>query len=224
MNTDAFSGRAEAYTKARPGYPDEAVEYIRSLIPQDAVLADIGAGTGKFTELLARFGYKIFAVEPNTDMLKQLLITLAPFPNAKIVEGMAEPTKLPDHCIDVITNAQALNRFDLDTFKSECLRIGKPNPIVITVYNDDEAKGSSRYKKSTGDFYRNPIIRKFPNPVLFSREKWLLYFLSMEGVPQETDSGYEAYTKELNEKFDRDSVDKILCLNLVTYVYSEKLY
>ena len=28
MNTEKFTGKAQAYANARPGYPDEAVEYI----------------------------------------------------------------------------------------------------------------------------------------------------------------------------------------------------
>jgi len=197
MNIEAFTGRAEAYVKARPGYPDEAIEYIRKLVPPDAVFADIGAGTGKFTELLARYGYKIFAVEPNADMREQLTITLSQFPNTKIFDGTAEATKLPDKSVDVITCAQVLNRVDIDAFRAECQRIGKPNPIVITLFNYTHGVGN--YKKSTGDFYKNPVVREFPNPVFFTRDKWLLYFSSMEGVPLPSDSGYEEYTAELNE-------------------------
>ena len=223
MNTEAFTGRAQAYTIARPGYPETAIEYIRSLAPPDAVFADIGAGTGKFTELLARHGYKIFAVEPNADMREQLAITLAPFPRAKIVEGSAEATALPDRCADAIANAQALNRFDTEAFRSECRRIGRDNPVVITVYNDDETKNSARYKKSTGALYRNPAIREFPNPVYYTREKWLLYYASMEGVPTESDPGYREYFAEMNGKFDRENADGILCENLITVVYCERL-
>jgi 16S rRNA A1518/A1519 N6-dimethyltransferase RsmA/KsgA/DIM1 with predicted DNA glycosylase/AP lyase activity len=92
MNTENFSGKAQAYAAARPGYPDEAIEYIRSLVRQDAVFADVGAGTGKFTELIARHGYEVFAVEPNDDMRKQLEITLKPYINVKIINGAAEKT------------------------------------------------------------------------------------------------------------------------------------
>ena len=222
MRTEAFTGRAKAYSEARPGYPDEAIEYISTLVPHGAVFADIGAGTGKFTELLARYGYEVFAVEPNADMREQLEITLALFPNTKIFDGTAEATKIPDHCVDVITNAQALRKFDLDIFRAECIRIGKPNPIVISIFNGG-VKISSGYEKSTGAFYKNPEVRKFSNPSYFTRDKWLLYYSSMEGVPLKGDKGYEAYTAELNEKFDRDSVDGVLCLNEVTYVYSERI-
>jgi len=227
MNIEAFTGRAEAYVQARPGYSDEALEYIRKIVPSGAIFADVGAGTGIFTILLARYGCEVFAVEPNTDMREQLVLTLDTFPKVKIVNGTAEATTLADHSVDVITNAQSLNRFDLDKFRAECLRIGKSNPIVITVYNDDEIKGdykgSPRYKKSTGAFYRNPAMRTFPNPLFFTRDKWLMYYLSMEGVPQKGDAGYDAYTAELNERFDRDSIDGVLRLNQVTVVYSEVL-
>lgn len=198
------------------------MEYIYNLAPNNAIFADIGAGTGKFTELLARYGNALFAVEPNADMLEQLKITLAPFPNTKIVDGSAEATKLPDGIADVIINAQSLNRFDIEAFKVECRRIGKPNPLVVTLYNDDPPYGNLRYNKSTGALYHKPIMQKFPNPHFFTREKWLSYFSSMEGVPREFDSGYKAYTAKLNERFDRDSKDGLLRLELVTIVYSER--
>jgi len=226
MNHEAFTGRAQAYAKARPGYPDEVIEYIRTLVPPNAVFADIGAGTGIFTALPARYGNRTFAVEPNADMRKELAITLSSFPNVEIIDGSAEATTLSDNSVDVITNAQALNRFDTDAFRSECLRIGKPGFIVASIYNDeikDDYTGSPRYKKSTEAFYMNPVVREFPNPVFFTREKWLMYYSSMEGVPLESEPGYESYTAELNRRFDQDNVDEILCLNLVTMVYWEKM-
>jgi len=227
MNIEAFTGRAEAYVKARPGYSDEAMEYIRKIVPPRAVFADVGAGTGIFTALLARYGCEIYAVEPNADMREQLIVTLVPYPKAKIVDGTAEATTLADHSVDVITNAQALNRFDLDKFRAECLRIGKKNPLIVSVYNDNKEngayKGTTRYKKSTEAFYTEPSVREFPNQQFYTREKWLLVHSSMEGVPQKGDAGYDTYTAELNETFDRDSVDGILRLDLVTVVYSERI-
>ena len=87
MNTEAFTGKAEAYNKARPGYPEEAIEYIRSLVPPNAVFADIGAGTGMLTEQIAKGGHTVYAVEPNADMRQILAITLAAYPNAEVVSA-----------------------------------------------------------------------------------------------------------------------------------------
>ena len=57
MSIENFTGKAEDYVKGRPGYPDEAIEAIIKLTPSNAVFADIGAGTGKFTVKLAERGY-----------------------------------------------------------------------------------------------------------------------------------------------------------------------
>jgi len=134
MNTEAFTGKAQAYAKARPGYPDEAMMYICNLAAPNAVFADVGAGTGKFTALLARYGYDIYAIEPNADMRRELAITLAPYPNTKIVNGTAEATTIHGNSIDVITCAQAIGWFDLNAFRTECQRIGKCGAIVVSAY------------------------------------------------------------------------------------------
>ena len=225
MSVDCFTGRAEAYTKARPNYPNATIKYIRSIISSNAIVADIGAGTGKFTELIAKCGYEIHAVEPNADMRKQLTITLTPFPNVKITDGTAEATTLMAKSIDVITVAQALNRVDIGAFRNECMRIGNSAPIVISLYNYERGKthSISRYNKSTSAFYRNPIVREFDNPKDYSWDMFLLYHLSMEGVPQEFDSAYEGYVTELRETFNRDSVDGFLRIDFVTSVYIERI-
>jgi len=226
MGADDFTGRAKAYEEARPGYPYKVMEYIRSISPQDAIFADIGAGTGKLTVLLAQRGYEIFAVEPNDDMRGFLRENLAPFTKVNIIDGAAEATTLPESCVDVITSAQSLNWFDIDAFRTECGRIGKPGFLVIVVYNyiPAEDHGSpSRYEKSTEALFNNPVIREFSNPIRFTRKKWLLYISSMAGVPQPTDPGYEMYFSEMNEKFYRESAAGILRLDMVTKVYCERL-
>jgi ubiquinone/menaquinone biosynthesis C-methylase UbiE len=134
-NTLTFSGKADVYAMARPHYAEAAIDYILSITSPDAVFADIGAGTGIFTEELAKRGVEIYAVDPNDDMRTQLNGVLTPFTNANIINGSAETTMLPDHSVDVITVAQALHWFDLDAFKRECQRILKPGGKVVTVYN-----------------------------------------------------------------------------------------
>jgi len=37
MNTELFTGKAQSYAKARPGYPDAVLEYIKSPVSPDAV-------------------------------------------------------------------------------------------------------------------------------------------------------------------------------------------
>jgi ubiquinone/menaquinone biosynthesis C-methylase UbiE len=224
MNTEKFTGKAHAYANARPGYPGEAMEYIKTLAPAGTIFADIGAGTGKFTELLARNGYEIYAVEPNADMREQLSVTLAPYPNTKIVDGTAEATTLPDNSIDVITCAQALHWFDPDVFRVECRRIGKPDVLVIAIYNNTPGGSSITHsKQSTDVFFKNPTVREFPNPMFYTRESWLQYMKSHSNVPLPSDPGYDVHIAEMNVVFDRENVDGLLRRDVVTKVYSERI-
>jgi SAM-dependent methyltransferase len=229
MNTEKFTGKAQAYANARPGYPDAAIDYIRTLAPESAVFADIGAGTGKFTELLARYGYEVFAVEPNADMREQLFVTLAPYPNAKIVDGSAEATALPDSSIDVITCAQALGWFNLNSFLTECRRIGREGSIIISIYNempnDNFVPDSNRLtnKQATAQFFKNPALREFPNPIFYTRDKWLQCGASISDNPLPSDSGYDAHIAEMNAVFDRENAEGLLRRDMVTKVFNERL-
>lgn len=66
----SFGPVAEAYERARPGYPPEAVAWLAGEPPRDVV--DVGAGTGKLTRLLAAAGHRVTAVEPLAEMRAEL--------------------------------------------------------------------------------------------------------------------------------------------------------
>jgi ubiquinone/menaquinone biosynthesis C-methylase UbiE len=229
MNIEAFTGKALDYSKARPGYPIEAIEYIHKLARPNTIFADIGAGTGKFTELLARYGYEIYAIEPNIDMGEQLIITLSSFPNTKIVYGTAEGTTLSDNSIDFIICAQSIGWFNLDAFRLECYRIGKPDATIISIYNcisgDNYNPSNNRMtnKRATEIFFRNPVIREYSNPIYYSREKWLQSNASISDNPQPSDIEYDTHIAKINKIFDRDNVNGILKQNFTTKMYIEKV-
>jgi ubiquinone/menaquinone biosynthesis C-methylase UbiE len=224
MNIENFTGKAEAYAIGRPGYPKAAIEYICSHVPQDAVFADIGAGTGKFTVTLAERGYTVFAVEPNEDMRGQLVITLAPYSNVKIMDGIAEATTLPEHSVDVITIAHALHWFNQDAFRAECRRIIKPDGLVIVIYNLTRGGEMINISKQTVDeFFIEPTIMEFPNPMDYTRDSWLAYIASQDNNPLPTDPGYDAHIAAINTMFDRNSVDGLLRCERVTKVFSERI-
>ncbi|MCL2018574.1 MAG: class I SAM-dependent methyltransferase [Oscillospiraceae bacterium] len=221
-NTEKFSGKGAVYAQARPSYPQAAIDYICKFITPDSVVADIGAGTGKFTELLAKRNYNMFAVEPNSDMHEQLEITLKPFPNVKIINSTAEATTLPDNSVDLITVAQALHWFDPDKFRAECRRIGKENVRVIAIYNQTPGGSSVGHSKlSTDVFFENPTIREFPNSVFYTREKWIQYMTSHSHDPLPTDPNYETHIAEANAIFDKENENGLLRRDVMTKVYSE---
>jgi ubiquinone/menaquinone biosynthesis C-methylase UbiE len=221
-NTNLFSCKAESYAKARPSYPQEAVDYICSLTKPNAVFADIGAGTGKWTELIAARGYEIFAVEPNDDMRNELKNTLAQFDNAHIVNGTEADTNLPPQSVDIITVAQALHWFDLDKFRTECKRILKPGGKVITVYNINPEGSSPKLSKLfTDEFYENPMIKEFDNPIYYNADEWLNFRLSHSHDPKPGDENYDSHIEEVKKQFAERAVDGKIKLDITTRIYND---
>ena len=92
----SFQDGGEHYERVRPGYPDDSADWLIPAGAKDA--ADLGAGTGKFTALLAGRGLHTVAVDPSADMLEQLRRTL---PGVTAVEGTAEHTGLPFGAFDL---------------------------------------------------------------------------------------------------------------------------
>src|SRR5262245_18502776 len=98
----SFGAAADAYERARPGYPDAAVDW---LVPGGArTVLDLGAGTGKLTRALTARGLEVIAVEPLTEMRENLATAV---PEARAISGTAEKIPLPDDSVDAITVAQA---------------------------------------------------------------------------------------------------------------------
>ncbi|WP_433122152.1 class I SAM-dependent methyltransferase [Arthrobacter koreensis] len=129
---------AAHYDRIRPGYPNDAVDWlfdIPSLAGRPAAsvsVADIGAGTGKYTAALASAGFAVRAVDPSADMLAQLSRSL---PNVPAVQGTAEHTGLPDSSLDAVTVAQAWHWCDPVASAREFSRILAPHGFAGLVWN-----------------------------------------------------------------------------------------
>src|SRR4030042_737804 len=137
-NRDKFTDKAGHYMKYRPSYPLEFINYLINAteMNRDSVVADIGAGTGILTKLLAGKVKKIFAVEPNSDMLMKCMKHLKGIKNFTGIDASAENTTLPDGSVDFITVAQAFHWFDKEKAKTEFKRILKTGGKVIIIWNN----------------------------------------------------------------------------------------
>jgi SAM-dependent methyltransferase len=126
----AFAAVADAYEKARPGYPEEAVRWLTGDEPLDVV--DLGAGTGKLTRSLVALGHRVTAIEPLPEMLEHLP---AAAPGAAAILGSAEIIPLPDAYADVVTSAQAFHWFDHSVALPEIARVLRPRGRLALVWN-----------------------------------------------------------------------------------------
>ena len=157
---DRFTGKSDEYAKGRPGYAKEAVSYIyRTFVAShDPSIADIGAGTGKFTEQLARHGSTVWAVEPNPDMRARLATTAQPYGNTvHIIDGTAEDTHLRNASIDIVVAAQSFHWFDPAAFTRECERILRPDGAVLIVYNTALGRSAAHPQLAWWDEQRREV-------------------------------------------------------------------
>jgi SAM-dependent methyltransferase len=135
--THRFSRRVADYVRYRPRYPRELLAWLGRTIDFSPAwrVADVGSGTGIFTQLLLENGNEVFAVEPNDAMRKQAEASLGEFHNFHSVNGTAEATSLSDHSIDLVAAAQAFHWFDSTATRRELQRILKPGGWALIVFN-----------------------------------------------------------------------------------------
>ncbi|MCS3767894.1 ubiquinone/menaquinone biosynthesis C-methylase UbiE [Aeromonas hydrophila] len=137
-STQRFSTRVEAYVKYRPSYPAVMLDFLTSELAMGptARVADIGAGTGILTALLAPRVARVWAVEPNAEMRGAARHQLQAVANIEWQDGSAEATGLADGSVDLVTVAQAFHWFDRAAFKQECRRLLRPGGRVALIWND----------------------------------------------------------------------------------------
>jgi MOSC domain-containing protein YiiM/SAM-dependent methyltransferase len=102
-----------------------ALAELADALPLEAgrTVVDLGAGTGKFTRLLALTGAEVIAVEPIAEMRAKLNQVL---PAVETREGTAENLPLENHSVDAVLVAQAFHWFDGVRALSEIRRVLKP--------------------------------------------------------------------------------------------------
>lgn len=243
-NTTKFNGKGEIYAKARPGYAAKLFDYMKNtlLIPDRSVFADVGSGTGIFSEHLLNNGYSVYAIEPNTDMRKKAEEKLSAYKDFISVNGTDTNTTIPNQSVDCITAAQAFHWFDVDGFKKECCRILKPCGKVIIVYNTRNE--SAECNKALADCHRKycPDFQGFSkgmndeqcrdffndecdvfstdNSQIYDRQGYISRILSSSYSLSEQDEGFAEYIADVNRIFDTFSNDGTLTVPMYTVAYT----
>ena len=247
MNETLFDGLGNVYSKYRPAYPEKLIDYLytNAGLCEKSDVADIGSGTGIFTEQLLRRGSNVFAVEPSVDMRKKAEERLRSFRGFTSVNGTGENTGLPDGCADFVTAAQSFHWLDRVGFKNECRRILRCGGKVILIWNfrdesseivKENEKICKKYcpefigfsgglgKRLNGNgfcgFFEGEYDRiTIENPIDFDETGFIGRNISSSFAPRPKDAKYSGYVSELTELFRRYSRNGVLEMPNLTCAY-----
>lgn len=181
-----FSNRGEDYEKYRPIHPSSAIDTILAgLKTSELVAADIGAGTGIGSRLLAKRGIRVLAIEPNADMRA----SATPHELVEFLAGTAEEIPLDIASVDLVVSFQAFHWFDFMKSLQEFHRILKPNGRLALIWTMWDRKDivSKRYSRLISEASKDyqgrvqpriqpQILLKTLRYQLFWRGLWLPYF------------------------------------------------
>jgi len=133
-----FTLLAEDYSRYRPAYAplvlDTVLGMARGAGPRDISGADVGAGTGIWTRMLARDGCRMTAVEPNDEMRSRGEAANDGLP-IEWRRGSAEETGLADASFDLVSMASSLHWTDFSRATAEFRRILKPTGVFVALWN-----------------------------------------------------------------------------------------
>ncbi len=128
-----FDGLAERYAAWRPSYPDAMLDWVLEPLAGRGTLeaADLGAGTGIFTRLLAARGVSVVGIEPSASMIEEARRA----GGARYQVGEAAATGLPSDAFDLVTAAQAFHWFDRERALAEARRILRADGWCAVIFN-----------------------------------------------------------------------------------------
>lgn len=144
--TRRFDDRVADYVRYRPTYPATIIDAILTDLPpvSSLVAADIGAGTGISSRLLADRGVRVLAIEPNGAMRAGA----APHQLVRWLEGSAEHTGLDTRSVDLVVCAQAFHWFKKQEALAEFARVLRSAGRLAIMWNmgsPDDPAGSAYY-------------------------------------------------------------------------------
>ena len=138
MKHGDFTALASDYARYRPGYASSVVTALLALVGRPATeidAADVGAGTGIWTMMLAARGLRsVVAVEPNDEMRRQGILA-SQGRDISWRKGAGEATGLPPQSLDLVSMASSFHWVDFDKGCAEFQRILRRGGRFVALWN-----------------------------------------------------------------------------------------
>lgn len=245
-----FSNRADVYAKYRPTYPREAVTAIcgRVGLAEGAAVADVGSGTGLWTEKLLEAGLDVYAVEPNLEMRSKAEVQFVDQPRFHSCDGSAEATGLASNSVRLVTAGQAFHWFEPTAALPEFCRVIEGDPWMAIVWNTRDREASEfmdQYSAFLTEFRALPVCDHYlirsagklgqyftaeSFELLYFHHEFQVDFAALTGMVGSMSNMPEAGSKELDEMmikirpiFEKNAVDGSVRYCLKTELYIGKI-
>jgi SAM-dependent methyltransferase len=123
---DHFSRQSAAYSRHRPGYPDELIEFVVAGAPDRQLAIDCATGNGQAALQLAPHFDLVLAVDGSESQIAKA----REHPRVHYAVATAECLPVSSGCASLVVAAQAAHWFDFDRYYAECRRALKPRGVV----------------------------------------------------------------------------------------------
>lgn len=244
-----FNDRVADYVRYRPRYPSGVVDVLREQLGFTAGwrVADIGSGTGFWSERMLEHGAVVYGVEPNADMRAAAEQALGSWRTFHSIAGTAEHTTLADRAVELVTAAQAFHWFDRLRARTEFVRILCPPARLALIWNRRHTDGTPflaayeallerhgtdyqqvRHDRLGADviaaFFNGPYQRAtLSNHQLVDLAGLRGRLLSSSYIPAAADPRSAAMLRELDQIFAEHEQDGYVRLEYETEVYTGEI-
>lgn len=137
LESTMFDQAASYYDKYRPSYPKEIIDALiqKTGIDSNSKFLEIGAGSGKATELFASHGYDILCVDPGAQLVEVGRKRFANFDNIKFEVSRFEEYPVAAATFDVIFSAQAFHWIPQPIGFQKCAKALKDGGYLALLWN-----------------------------------------------------------------------------------------
>jgi len=123
-----FGAAAADYQQGRPDYPRESIDWVLADVAADGLVVDVGAGTGKLSQVIAATGRPVVAVDPDPKMLERIV-------GIETRQGSGEQLPFPDGAAAAITFGQAWHWVDPVRGSAEVGRVLQAGGVLGLIWN-----------------------------------------------------------------------------------------
>ena len=135
-----YDNLAKSYSKFRPSYSSESINFLKILIPKKDrnLCLDLGAGTGIFSRKLSKIFNKVYAAEVSKFMIMEG--KKSKNKNIKWINSKAEKINIKSKRFKLVTAASCFHWFDNRSLAKKLIPLMTKNSFLFIIYNSRNTK------------------------------------------------------------------------------------